>query len=340
MNDEAINNAVNDYIRGHLSPKARQRAYITLKYGELKGFLSGHCFRSGSYPRYTAIHPVHDLDVIYPVTDMAVLSNPTALLNKLCGQLQEQYKNSQTKVRRIYAQTHSVTVELADSPIGVFSFDIVPAIELDETNEYDECLYLVPEILRLNRYNRQRRYEQLAKSPEENPIEWIKSDPRGYIQAASDLNDQNSDFRHTAKLMKSWRHACKMAYKDDFRLKSFHLEQVVSRHFIDNPGCSTVEAVIDCFAALPSYLGEPQFPDRADHSKFIDEYVAKLTREQYQLILRLQADAFAVVRRLPASARDQDVVELLQSLTTNQRGDPTVAVPVTREVTPRQPWGY
>ncbi len=123
MNDEAINNAVNDYIRGHLSPKARQRAYITLKYGELKGFLSGHCFRSGSYPRYTAIHPVHDLDVIYPVTDPAVRNNPTALLNSLCGQLQEQYKDSRTKVMRIYAQTHSVTIELADSPEGAFSFD-------------------------------------------------------------------------------------------------------------------------------------------------------------------------------------------------------------------------
>ncbi len=340
MKDEAINNVANGYIREHLSPKARQRAYITLKYGELKGFLYGRCFRSGSYPRYTAIHPVHDLDVIYPVTDTAVRDNPTALLNSLCGQLQEQYKNSQTNVKRIYTQTHSVTIELTDSPEGAFSFDVVPAIELPETNEYDECLYLVPEILHRNRYNRQRLYEEAAKSAEENPIDWIKSDPRGYIRQASDLNDQNSDFRHTAKLMKGWRHARKMAYKNDFRLKSFHLEQIVSRHFADNPECSTIEAVIDCFAALPGYLGGPQFPDRADHNRFIDEYVANLTREQCQLILRLQADAYAVVRRLPACAGEQDVVQLLRALTADQSRNPVVGIPVTREVTPRQPWGY
>ena len=215
MDDNTINKIVNNYVRDHLSPKPEQREYITEKYGELKEFLGGGCFRSGSYPRYTAIDPVHDLDVIYPVTDVTVRDNPTALMSQLQAQLEKQYKNSLTKIKRIYAQTHSVTIELADSPEGDFSIDVVPAIELADTNGYGQPLYLVSEILRFNHYNRQRRYEESA----ERPIGWIKSDPRGYIKAASLLNEANGDFRHAAKLIKGWRHACKMAYKDDFKLK-------------------------------------------------------------------------------------------------------------------------
>lgn len=336
MDDTAINKVVNGYVRDRLSPKPEQRTYIAEKYGELKGFLGGVCFRSGSYPRYTAIDPVHDLDVIYPVTDVTVRDNPSALVNQLLAQLQEQYKNSPTKIKRIYTQTHSVTIELTDSPEGDFSIDVVPAIELTDKNDYGQALYSVPEILRLNHRNRQRRYENAA----ERPIGWIKSDPRGYIKAASDLNDANGDFRHAAKLIKGWRHACKMACNDDFKLKSFHLEQTVRLYFEANPGCSTVEAVTACLEALPDYLDNAQIPDRADPDRLIDEYVDDLTDTERNLILRLQTKALAIVRQLPISSDEDDVVDKLEALTTVNKPRPVVAAPATRVVTPRQPWAY
>lgn len=336
MDDGTINKVVNDYVRDNLSPKPEQRAYIAEKYGELKGFLGGVCFRSGSYPRYTAIDPVHDLDVIYPVTDVTVRDNPSALVNQLLARLQEQYKNSPTKIKRIYTQTHSVTIELADSPEGDFSIDVVPAIELTDKNDYNQPLYSVPEILRLNHHNRQRRYESAA----ERPIGWIKSDPRGYIKAASDLNDTNGDFRHATKLIKGWRHACKMAYKDDFKLKSFHLEQTVRLYFEANPNSSTVEAVTACMEALPEYLDSAQIPDRADPSRLIDEYVDELIDTERNLILRLQTEALAIIQQLPACSDEDDVTEKLGALTTVTKPRVTVAAPATRSVTPRQPWAY
>jgi len=335
MSDEAINNIVNRYVRDNLSPKPAQRNYISEKYEELQSFLSQMCFQSGSYPRYTAIDPVHDLDVIYPVTDTAIQDNPSATINSLLAQLQGQYKDSATKVKRIYAQTHSVTIEFGDAPEGTFSIDVVPAIELSDKNEYSP-LYLVPEILRLNRHNRQDRYERVS----ERPIDWIRSDPRGYIRAASDLNESNNNFRHATKLLKGWRHACKMAYGEDFRLKSFHFEQIVYRYFSDNPSCSTVEAIIDCLATLPSCLDEPQFADRADANRFIDEYVSELTQEQRQLILRLQADAFTIARQLPASSSEQDVIQRLAAMTNVRKQAPVTVAPAARAVSPHQPWGY
>lgn len=333
MDDMTINSIVNRYVRDHVSPKPEQREYITEKYGELKGFLGGVCFRSGSYARYTAIDPVHDLDVIYPVTDLTVRDNPTTLLSKLRAQLELQYKGSPTKIKRIYNQTHSVTIELADSPEGDFSIDVVPAIELSEKNEFGQPNYLVPEIQRLNHRNRQRRYEKAA----EQPIGWIKSDPRGYVKAASNLNDANSDFRHAAKLLKGWRHACKITHEDGFRLKSFHIEQIVQHYFEANLTCSTVEAVIACLEELPNYLDQAQIPDRADSGRLIDEYVDELNDSERQLILKLQSAALDIASKIPSCDTEAAVIQNLESLLTIRK--PAIP-PAARTVTPQQPWSY
>ncbi|MGH7196488.1 MAG: SMODS domain-containing nucleotidyltransferase [Candidatus Saccharimonadales bacterium] len=337
MTDEAINQVVNKYVKDNLSPKPAQRDFITEKYEELRGFLGGRCFQSGSYARYTAIDPVHDLDVIYPVSDASVKDNPSLLLRNLLANLQLKYKNSTTKIKRIYAQTHSVTIEFEGSPEETFSIDVVPAIELAEKNDYEQPLYQVPEIVKLNKHNREERY----KNASTNPIGWIKSDPRGYVQAAYELNDLNANFRHATKLLKGWRHACKIAYGDSFRLKSFHLEQIVYAYFVENPGCTTVEAVIDCLAALPGDINEPQFTDRADATRYIDEYVAGLSRDERQLILRLQAEAFSCVRQIPASTDEQAIIHCLESLITVDKQSsmtPVFAAPSPRSVAPHQPW--
>lgn len=336
MTDEAINQVINKYIREYLSPKQEQRDYISEKYEELRGFLKGSCFQSGSYARYTANDPVHDLDVIHPVVDTTIQDNPSLVIDALYATLEEGYASSDTRIKKIYRQSHSVTIEFADAP-EEFSIDVVPAIEQsDELNEYNQPLYLVPEILRLSKHNRQERYEKSTEAP----INWIKSDPRGYVKAASDLNEDNSDFRHTAKLLKAWRHACKMEYEDSFCLKSFHLEQIIFKHFIANAGALTMNAAIDCLGAVSDCLAEPRFPDRADPDRFIDEYVNDLTSEQRQLILRLQTEAFEIIRKLPGCQNEQEVLDCLERLLVIRKQTSPAFMPVAQSVTPHQPWSY
>ena len=337
MNDQDLNEMINKYIREHLSPKQKQRDYITQKYEELKGFLKDSCFQSGSYARFTAHDPVHDLDVIHPGSDSSIQSNPSVVIDALFSMMKDGYDNSTiTKIKKIYRQSHSVTVEFADAPDD-FSIDVVPAIELVEgLNEFNQPLYLVPEILRLNKHNRQRRYGKEAESP----IQWIKSDPRGYIKAASDLNESNSDFRHTAKLLKSWRHACKIAYGDDFCFKSFHLEQIIYEHFTSNVGVSTIDASIECVGTISDCLTEPKYLDRADSNRYIDEYISDLTSEQRQLILRLQAEAYEIIRKLPGCQNEQEVVSCLEKLLLVSKQNAPAFIPATHTVTPRQPWSY
>ena len=334
MTDDAINAEVNDYISDNFSPKKSQREYITEKYQELKGFLGGVTFRSGSYARYTAVDPVHDLDVIYPVTDVTVEQNPQPLVQKLMGQLEEDYKKSPTKIKRIYAQTHSITIELADSPEGNFSIDVVPAVAINEKNKFGDPLYMVPEILRMNRHNRTEQYIAAAKGAK--TIGWVKTDPRGYVTAAANLNDSNENFRHAVKLVKSWRHAAKMAYRDKFKLKSFHLEQIVHQYFDANPGCTTVDAAIDVLASIPNYLRAAQIPDRADAKIMIDDYVNDLTAEEEQLILRLQSTALTTISRLPAATSTGDIESNLTSFVTVTTA--SAATVTTRQVIPSQPW--
>lgn len=338
MDDNSVNAVINKYVKDNLSPTEKERNYIASKYDELKIFLKCNCFRSGSFARYTAICPVHDLDVIHPVPDATIENNPGVVLDSLYALLDEGYsKSTISKIKSITRQSHSITVEFADSE-EPFSIDIVPAIELTEEpmNEYGEPFYRVPEILRLNKFNRLHRYEMA----EEKPIEWIKTDPRGYRRAAKELNDINPNFRHATKLGKGWRHICKVAYGDDFGFKSFHFELIFHKYFIDNPQATTLDAAIDCFGAITHSLSTPQFRDRADNNRFVDEYVNTMTPKEKQLILKLQADAYRTLRKIQSSSTPDEIRELLESLLDVKKVTHTAVPVITAISTPHQPWGY
>lgn len=340
MTESALNNTINTFVKEHLSPKPLQRSFITEKYKELSGFLAGNCFQAGSYARFTAIHPAHDLDVIYVTSDVSVTDDPSGVIRELLQLLESSYGKSKiTRLKKIYAQTHSVTVEFEDGP-EEFSIDIVPAIELlsNDSNEYGDSLYRVPEILTLNRHNREHRYAMAMEHPMESPIKWIRSDPRGYVQAASDLDSLNENFRHTAKLLKGWRHACKEVHGDMFKLKSFHLEQIVFSYFFENPKATTVEAAVNFLEVLPNCITTPHIVDRANPDRCIDEYVEKLTAIERQLILREQSEAYNIIRLLASSDSEQQVFDqLCKIIGEKKRALPITALP-TLMITPRQPW--
>ena len=330
MNDAAINQVINNYVRDNLSPKPGHRAYISAKYEALCTLLGGGCFQSGSYARFNAINPVHDLDIIYVVRNATVKLDPRRFMEALAAKI----KNSGIPgIKDVQVQTHSVTIIFDDGDAD-FSIDVVPALELMERNIYHETLYEVPEILKLNQHNRARRYQNAAV----RPISWVKTDPRGYIRAASALNDTNPNFRHATKFGKGWRHFCKMAYEDDFKFKSFHFEQMFFRFFTDHPGASTTDAIIVCLGAIPTALEQPQFKDRANDKVFIDEYVRELDGKQKSLVARLQAEAYAQAVRLPGAANPHELHKMLNELLHVERPKPSDAATVVAR--PRQPWGY
>ena len=334
MTEAAINTFIDKYVKEHLSPTQDEKDDISAKYAVVCDVLGGTCFQAGSYARFTAIHPVHDLDIIYVVNDPTIKQDPLKYMRELCVKLE---KAGLPDIEDLTVQTHSVTITFKLKGDVHFSIDIVPALELPERNHpYGDPLYEVPEILKMNKRHREQRYSKAVG----NPIGWVKTDPRGYISAATDLNDANSSFRHATKFGKGWRHACKVEFDENYRFKSFHFEQMFFKYFTDNPGATTLEAITYCFGWIPSALNKPQFPDRADQAVFIDEYVNSLTPKEKGLIVKLQAEAHALVVKIPGVQNETELKILLEKIL-------DVTKPSTRHTASnmvvaqtRQPWAY
>jgi hypothetical protein len=329
MDASSLNSQLNDHISTNFSPKPEDRIYISGKYEAIKAVVGSNVFQSGSYGRFTAIYPVHDLDVIYVCSDPLLQNDPLRFMQELKTKLSAAHIDG---VKSINVQTHSVTIEFNDAATP-FGIDIVPALQLGERNNYNEPLYLVPEILMVNHQKRQQRYINAAAKP----IDWVKSDPRGYIHAASDLNNANLNFRHAVKLVKAWRHAAKKMHKDLFKLKSFHLELIVTNYFLFHPLATTAEAVVESLGELGSSLTTPSIRDRADRLSFVDGYVAELTQVERQLIYSLQAKAHNAAGEILAAEDSQELRSAISSLT--DVSNDQIAAPVSSAAArPQQPW--
>ena len=164
----------------------------------------------------------------------------------------------------------------------VLSVDVVPAYT-SGVNDFKQDMYMVPELaIRRRHAVRRTLYDELARSG--RVMNWIKSDPRGYIKVAKLINEKNEDFRKSAKFVKAWKWACK-EQSDNFKLKSFHIEQVITGYFSNNPQLEIYDAVLQFFQNLPRIIERAQIPDRADNAVFIDSYVNDLTGEERQAII-------------------------------------------------------
>src|SRR5215204_4581616 len=105
MSDDAIDNVLKKYAREHLSPTPDERDYVTDKYQQLREFLGHSCFKSGSFARFTAIHPMHDLDVIWITYNPAIMDNPEALLKDLADDLAAKYRDADGPIPKIIVNT-------------------------------------------------------------------------------------------------------------------------------------------------------------------------------------------------------------------------------------------
>lgn len=296
MTNNELNAIFARYAKDHLSPTDHERSDVSRKYEDICGFLGGNCLQSGSYARFTSTTPVNDLDIIWTIP-MDFISgsvirkasgridpnhvDPSGILKALAKHLEDAYKKDGQSVR-IKPQSHSVGVYFGKTD-EEFSMDVVPAILTGEKNEYGDDTYWVPQISKLSKTQRAQAYASHAA------IDWIKSDPRGYIEDARELNDENPNFRKVAKFARKWRKECKK-HDDSFPLKSFHLELIVNHIFCELPSIGTFEGVKELFVKLPYYINTPSFADKADLSRYVDSYIETLTdQDRAKIIARVDA---------------------------------------------------
>lgn len=285
MTKDEINSVLREYARLNLTPRPEKRELVTELYAAVKAALGeGNCLQIGSFPRFTAITPLHDLDVLYILGPWQGQTSPFEVLNDLKGLLEENFENPTDFAMSVSLQTHSVTISFTDRGEDVFSIDTVPAFS-SGLNEFNNPMYLVPEAVKHPR--NERRYIPGGAHQNDfgdNGTYWIRSDPRGYISAAQNLNDQNDDFRKATKIVKRWKQNHKQDH-EDFPLKSFHLEQIVTLIVSGNRNLSVFDIIFEFFRTIEDYIQVPIIPDRADPQILIDQYIADISRTDRQRIL-------------------------------------------------------
>jgi hypothetical protein len=138
---------------------------------------------------------------------------------------------------------------------------------------------------------------------------WITSDPRGYIKIASGIDKStDGEFRKTTKIIKAWGN--NLVNEDEkLKLKSFHLEQVVTNFFQEDQNLEIFDAIFKFFVELKEMINSPnQITDRANSYKFIDDYLVDFTESQKEKIKQVR-DCFLI--KLENFSEDDSVADLL-----------------------------
>ncbi len=306
MKKQKLTAKLRECVKKRLSLSQGDRDFVSAVYDSFRRLLDDHCIQIGSYPRFTAIKPLHDLDILYLLGQWNEASHdPSSQLKALHKRIKEEYENPTRYRLEVSLQTHSVSVCFRNGEVEVFSVDIVPAYAHSK-NEFGQDTYRIPEIVRHKHgVKRSAFYETLAR--EHREVQWIISDPRGYIEVAKILNDVNADFRRTVKFVKGWKNACK-EQREDFALKSFHIEQIVTIIFQEQSRFDIFDGIFTFFVILPERINEPSIKDRADGSKYIDAYLNDLTKQQRDAITQAR-DYF--LKTLETMAEDESADCLL-----------------------------
>jgi hypothetical protein len=291
MRKDRWNALLRAYVQDHLSPTAGEREFVGDVYASICNVIgAANSLQIGSYPRFTAITPLHDLDVLFVLREWDPHQhNPAQALSDLRDRLGQQYENPTNYDISIELQTHSVTVRYLDGDDEVFAVDVVPAY-IAGVNADGDDLYVVPEIAIRPHFERAALKEAVAHG--EREMVWIKTDPRGYISAATRLNQANEDFRKAVKFAKGWRHHRKAA-DDAFPLKSFHLEQIITGLVLARPGAEIFDFIFDFFTRLSDFIRFAQIADRADPERNIDDYIENLTFDERRDVIRAR-DGFLI----------------------------------------------
>jgi len=307
MTRNEFNQIIADFVRHNLSPTKRERDEIASKYHELKEILEGRTFQNGSYARRTSTTPVNDLDVFFVLEGLkyrdlveAVIKNRNLDASNILEDLAVVLRKAYQGRARIEVQPHSVGIFFGTD--DEFSIDVVPALPADYG------MFWVPESSHLSIRKRRKIYES---SP---AFHWIKSDPKGYIRDASEVDLKSSGrFRKDAKFVKKWRQGCK-DMDDNFPLKSFHLELIVTTFFKQDGSLGCLEGIELFFTSLPELIEKPHFPDKADQNRFVDEYLHELSAQERQLIMAQRVRAVSIIEKIARAETEAEVLNLVEEL--------------------------
>lgn len=305
MTKDKFNAKLRDYSRS-LSPRQYERDLVSKIYQSINDLLGeNNCIQIGSYPRFTSTTPLHDLDILYVIGNWDTQHHdPSTILSSLHQKIKTDYENPTKLNVATSLQKHSVTISYSENNKEVFSVDLVPAYIYGQ-NEFKLDTYKVPEVIK-------ERNHDVRKTMAWDPaVEhgWINSDPRGYIKVATDVGI-NSDFRKTVKFIKRWKNNLSETTNKELKLKSFHLEQVVTKIFLQNPQIDIFDAVFSFFVDFPNTVGSAnQIPDRANNDKFIDDYLTDFSAEQIKKMNKAR-DGFLI--KLENMDEDDSVSELMK----------------------------
>ena len=282
MKKEEINIKLRNLVKDKISISDDDRNFVSKLYESINNVLGKeNTLQVGSYARFTAIKPLHDLDILYIIGNWDENNySPNTLLEDLKKNLENNFVNLTQYKYKIVKQSHSITISfLNENDEEQFAIDVVPAYIFSK-NEFKDDTYIVPEILLSKHKKRQEIYKNIELGVKDN-IGWIHTDPRGYIQIAKDLNNNNKDFRKSVKFLKAWKNL----YKDDFKFKSFHIEQIITNYFLKNSNKTIFDAIFYFFTNLNEIISKPQIIDRANKDKYIDDYLEELTNKEVNKIL-------------------------------------------------------
>lgn len=283
MKKDNINDLLRSYVKTVLSPNQGDISFVSNIYQSFNELLgTSNCIQIGSFARYTAVRPLHDLDILYIIgewEDRNVI--PEKLLNELAQRFRKEYKNPTPYEVDIVVQSHSVSFKYLNKTEVVFAVDLVPALKKG-LNEFKQSMFYVPEVIKQIRGEKRANfYAEALKNKSE--INWIKTDPLGYNEVAKITNNKNKDFRKAVKFVKGWKNKCK-ELNEDFKLKSFHLEQLITMNYQENSKLDIFDSVFKLFSELKENILKPHIKDRADDKKYIDNYLTKLTQTQRDII--------------------------------------------------------
>lgn len=306
MKKDKFNQKLREYVTNEISPTEQDRNFISKIYTSFSSLLNQKCLQVGSYSRYTAIKPIHDLDIIYILEEWNPNHNPIGVLKILEQKIKSEYTNPTEFIISISMQTHSITVEFIENENPFISVDIVPGYIFSK-NEFFEDKYMVPEILNYHHGTKRTDY---YKYLETNKLDmgWIPSDPRGYIHVARSINNRNADFRRTVKIIKAWKNSLREK-DDELKIKSFHIEQIITNYFQESDS-NIFDGIFNFFINIKEYLEKPRIRDRADETRFIDDYVNDFTNEHRQKIIQAK-DCF--LKKLEEFTENDEVDNLFEA---------------------------
>ena len=310
MKKDKLNAELRKLVKEKLSPTQEDRDFVAKIYKSFNDLLGvNNCIQIGSFPRFTAVRPLHDLDILYIIGEWANSDIiPAKQLKILADKFRKEYINPTNYKITVTVQTHSISFKYLNyNNEEVFAVDIVPALK-DGINEFGRNKFRVPEIIKIKRGRSRDDYYQ-SKILKHQNITWIKTDPIGYIEVSTKINQENEDFRRSVKFVKGWKNECKKM-NDNFKLKSFHLEQLITEDYLKNLHLDIFDSIFIFFTNLKSNIQKPRISDRADSSRYIDQYLTELNQEQMQIINQA---VDAILIRFENVETESDVRNILTS---------------------------